>query len=64
MENSRAGGKADVKRVNFSTRLNPELVKRLKYMAVDEGKKLNELLEEAIELLLDSHKKKKGSLFD
>ena len=52
------------KREVFSTRLNAELIKKLKYLAVEENKKLNALLEEAIELLLDEHKRKRGRLFE
>ncbi|KWT92163.1 MAG: hypothetical protein H7843_10245 [Nitrospirota bacterium] len=53
-----------VQRETFSTRLNPELLKKLKYLAVGEGKKLNELIEEAVVLLLDDYKRRKGRLFD
>lgn len=45
-----------IKREVFSTRLDPYLVKKLKHLAVDEGRKLNELLEEAISLLLAKHR--------
>lgn len=48
---------SESKREVFSTRLNPDMVKRLKYLAVDENKNLNELLEEAIEMLLKARKK-------
>lgn len=41
-----------VKREVFSTRVNPELIKQLKHLAVDEEKAINELLEEAIAILL------------
>ncbi len=44
--------RSDVQREVFSTRLDPQLVKKLRHLAVDEGKGLNELLEEAIKLLL------------
>ncbi|WP_420267254.1 ribbon-helix-helix domain-containing protein [Candidatus Magnetominusculus dajiuhuensis] len=53
-----------VQRETFSTRLNPELLKKLKYLAVEEGKKLNELIEEAVALLLADYKRRKGRLFD
>jgi hypothetical protein len=36
----------------FSTRVDPELIKQLKHLAVDEKKAINELLEEAIRMLL------------
>jgi predicted DNA-binding protein len=42
----------------FSTRLNPELVRRLKYLSADEKKPLNVLLEEAIEMLLKARQRK------
>jgi predicted HicB family RNase H-like nuclease len=51
-------------RETFSTRLNPELLKKLKYLAVEEGKRLNELIEEAVVLLLNDYKRRKGRLFD
>lgn len=41
----------------FSTRIDPDLVRQLKHLAVDENKALNELLEEAIRLLLRVRKK-------
>jgi predicted HicB family RNase H-like nuclease len=41
----------------FSTRINPDLVRELKHLAVDENKALNELIEEAIRLLLALRKK-------
>ena len=43
------------KREIFSTRLDPDLVKKLRYLAVDERRPLNDLLEEAIQLLLEKH---------
>jgi len=42
----------------FSTRIDEDLVKKLKHLAVDEDKSLGNLLEEAIEDLLDKYKKK------
>jgi hypothetical protein len=44
-------------RTVFSTRLDPGLVKKLKQVGVGEGKAVNELLEEAIRLLLEERKK-------
>jgi predicted transcriptional regulator len=41
-----------IKREIFSTRINPDFVKQLKHLAVDRGRPLNDLLEEAIALLL------------
>jgi hypothetical protein len=48
-----------VRREIFSTRINPDLVKELKHVAVDEGRPLNDLLEEAIALLLKGRAGKK-----
>jgi predicted HicB family RNase H-like nuclease len=48
--------KKPTKREVFSTRIDPELLRQLKHLAVDEGKALNELLEEAIRLLLTTKK--------
>ena len=48
--------KGDVKREVFSTRINPDLLKRLKHLAVDENRSLNDLLEEAIAMLLKQRK--------
>jgi len=42
----------------FSTRLDQHLIKKLKYLAVDEGRALNDLLEEAIQALLKKYKSK------
>lgn len=41
-----------IKREIFSTRINPDLVKQLKHLAVDGGRPLNDLLEETIAPLL------------
>ena len=46
------------KRVKFTTSLNEELLKELKVLAAKQGKKNNELLEEAIKLLLEKYKEK------
>ncbi len=43
----------------FSTRLDDEVVKKLKHLAVDEDSSLGELLEEAIQDLLDKYEKEK-----
>ncbi len=48
--------RGDVKREVFSTRINPDLLKRLKHLAVDEKRSLNDLLEEAITMLLEQRK--------
>jgi predicted transcriptional regulator len=42
----------------FSTRLDQDLIKELKHLAVDEGRALNDLLEEAIQALLKKYKSK------
>jgi F0F1-type ATP synthase assembly protein I len=42
----------------FSTRLDQDLIKELKHLAVDEGRALNDLLEEAIQVLLKKYKSK------
>ncbi|MEJ2363874.1 MAG: ribbon-helix-helix protein, CopG family [Deltaproteobacteria bacterium] len=39
----------------FSTRLDQDLIKELKHLAVDEGRALNDLLEEAIAALLKNY---------
>jgi hypothetical protein len=45
-------------RKNVTTSIETELIKKLKYLAVDREKPLNELFEEAIELLLKKYEKK------
>ena len=42
----------------FSTRLDQDLIKNLKHLAVDEGRALNDLLEEAIQTLLKKYESK------
>ena len=42
----------------FSTRLDQDLIKELKHLAVDEDRALNDLLEEAIEALIKKYKSK------
>ena len=46
-----------VKKV-FSTRLDDELIKKLKHLAVDEDESLGDLMDEAIEDLLKKYEKK------
>ncbi len=46
------------KREVFSTRVNPLLIRKLKYVGADEKKPLNALLEEAIQMLLHSRGRK------
>jgi predicted HicB family RNase H-like nuclease len=56
-EENMASKKSEIKREVFSTRINPALIKELKYLAVDKNKPLNHLIEEAIEGLLKKHKR-------
>ncbi|MGA3279904.1 MAG: ribbon-helix-helix domain-containing protein [Smithella sp.] len=42
----------------FSTRIDDDLVRKLKHLAVDENKSLGNLLEEAIQELLKKYDKK------
>jgi predicted HicB family RNase H-like nuclease len=49
--------KKSMTREVFSTRVDPDLIRQLKHLAVDEGKALNELLEEAIRLLLTNRRR-------
>ena len=42
----------------FSTRVNDNLVKKLKHLSVDEDKSLGDLLEEAIQDLLKKYEKR------
>jgi hypothetical protein len=44
-------------KVVFSTRIAPILLKQLKHLAVDQNKKIGDLVTEAVELLLKKHKK-------
>jgi hypothetical protein len=50
--------KSEVNREVFSTRVNPIAIRKLKYLSADEKKPLNVLLEEAIQLLLQSRGRK------
>ena len=45
-------------RKHVTTTIETELIKKLKYLAVDTGKPLNELFEEAIQDLLKKYEKK------
>lgn len=40
--------KKDIKRESYSVRLNPELIRQLKHIAVDEKKTISQLIEEGI----------------
>ena len=42
----------------FTTRIETELIRRLKHLHADTDRPLNDLLEEAIKLLLKKHEKK------
>jgi len=44
-------------RKNITSRIETELIKKLKYLAADTEKRLNDLLEEAIKDLLKKYKK-------
>lgn len=47
----------ETKRIRYTTTLKTGLVKKLKYLSVDQNKRHNELLEEAIEDLLKKYEK-------
>jgi len=47
---------APPKRKTFTLRLDPELVKRLKHVAVDENVTIGVLIEDAIKTYLKQHK--------
>ena len=40
--------KKDLKRASYSVRLNPELIRQLKHIAVDEKKTVSQLIEDGI----------------
>ena len=44
-------------RTHYNTTLDVDLLKRLKFLSVELNKRHNELIEEAIELLLDKYEK-------
>ena len=44
-------------KIVFSTRIDPSLLKQLKHLAVDQHKKIGDLVTEAVELLLKKHKR-------
>ena len=44
-------------KISYNTRMEKELVKQFKIMAIEQGKRQNQLLEEAIELLLKKYEK-------
>lgn len=43
----------------FSTRINADLVKKLKHLAVDEGRSLGDLIEDAISEFIKKKEKQK-----
>ncbi len=45
-------------RKNYNTTLRVDLIKRLKFLSVEEDARVNDLLEEAIEDLLIKHENK------
>ena len=47
-----------LKRKNYNTTLREDLIKRLKMLAVEKDSRANDLLEEAIELLLKKYERK------
>jgi hypothetical protein len=46
------------KRVHYTTTLQQDLLKRLKFLSIEENKRQNDLLEEAIRDLLEKYEKK------
>jgi len=45
-------------RITYSVRLNPDLLRKLKHIAVDENKTVGELIEEGISTVIEKRKKK------
>jgi hypothetical protein len=48
----------ELKRKNYNTTLREDLIKKLKLLAVEKDSRANDLLEEAIELLLKKYEDK------
>jgi hypothetical protein len=48
----------ELKRKNYNTTLRVDLIKKLKMLAVEKDSRANDLLEEAIELLLKKYEDK------
>ena len=44
-------------KISYNTRMGKELIKQFKILAIEQGKRQNQLLEEAIELLLKKYEK-------
>lgn len=51
--------KTEAQKKNFGVRLNQELMRQLSHVAIDEGKRVNMLIEEAIRDLLKKFEKRK-----
>jgi hypothetical protein len=49
-----------MKRRQFTTTLREDYLKKIKILAIEEDKKVNDLLEEAIEWLLKKYRRNKG----
>jgi hypothetical protein len=47
-----------IERKNYNTTLRVDLIKKLKFLAVKEDSRINDLLEEAIEDLLEKYENK------
>jgi hypothetical protein len=46
-----------IERTSYSVRVDPKLIKELKYVAVDENKPVSTLIEEGIRLVIKKYKK-------
>ena len=44
-------------RKTFTTRIETDLIRKLKYLSADTGRNMNDLLEEAIQKLLKNYEK-------
>ena len=51
------------KRIHYNTTLDANLLKQIKYLAIEENKRHNDLLEEAIRDLLKKYQKKSKKWF-
>jgi len=49
--------KDDIQRISYSVRVDPDLIKDLKHIAVDENKPVSTLIEEGIKLVIKKYKK-------
>ncbi len=56
--------KDGVTKITYSVRLNPDLLKLLRHVAVDENKSVGELLEEGIKAVLKKRKVTPGYTLD